>query len=236
MTEAEWLSADLATRYSYLLPHSNGDKLSLLPRRGRLLWVAWAREVYLQLPWVYRLEVDYAERLADDPALTVTDLRSILCGGTEGIEYADPGPARILSMRKLEEQLRDEFGLLPRGDEPPYAPTAEMLTAIQQAYFALKHVTPRSSMLPNSEVFEDYFRDIFGNPFRPPVFDADWRSETATALATGIYEGRAFDRMPILADALEDAGCDNAEILAHCRGDGAHVRGCWTVDLVLGKQ
>jgi hypothetical protein len=57
------------------------------------------------------------------------------------------------------------------------------------------------------------------------------------ALATGIYEERAFDRMPILADALEDAGCDNTDIIAHCRDPkGGHVRGCWVVDLVLGKE
>ena len=55
-------------------------------------------------------------------------------------------------------------------------------------------------------------------------------------IAAGIYDGRHFDRLPILADALEDAGCDHADILAHCRGDGPHVRGCWVVDLVLSKM
>ncbi len=55
-------------------------------------------------------------------------------------------------------------------------------------------------------------------------------------IAGTIYTDRAFDRLPILADALEDAGCDNAEILAHCRGGGEHVRGCWVVDLILGKE
>jgi hypothetical protein len=49
-----------------------------------------------------------------------------------------------------------------------------------------------------------------------------------------MYESRGFDRMPILADALEDGGCDEPSVLAHCRG-GSHVRGCWVVDLVLGK-
>ncbi len=78
-------------------------------------------------------------------------------------------------------------------------------------------------------------RDIFGNPFRPVVLDPSWRTETVVALANGIYADRAFDRMPILADALEEAGCDQADILAHCRGDGPHVRGCWVVDSLLGK-
>ena len=79
------------------------------------------------------------------------------------------------------------------------------------------------------------FRDIFGNPFRPVTLDPRWLTETVVALAAGIYADRAIDRMPILADTLEDAGCDHADLLAHCRGDGPHVRGCWVVDLVLGK-
>jgi hypothetical protein len=55
----------------------------------------------------------------------------------------------------------------------------------------------------------------------------------ATALAQGIYADRTFDRLPVLADALEDAGCDNEDILAHCRGPGSHVRGCWVVDRLV---
>ena len=55
-------------------------------------------------------------------------------------------------------------------------------------------------------------------------------------MAQSIYDDRAFDRLPILADALEDAGCDKADILNHCRQPGEHVRGCWVVDLVLGKD
>jgi hypothetical protein len=78
-------------------------------------------------------------------------------------------------------------------------------------------------------------RDIFGNPFRPVAPEPSWRTSTVVALAEGIYTDRAFDRLPILADALQDAGCDNADVLDHCRGSGPHVRGCWVVDLVLGK-
>jgi hypothetical protein len=79
------------------------------------------------------------------------------------------------------------------------------------------------------------FRDIFGNPFRPVAFDPSWRTSTVVSLAAGIYADRAFDRLPILADALQDVGCDNADVLDHCRGERPHVRGCWVVDLVLGK-
>jgi hypothetical protein len=78
-------------------------------------------------------------------------------------------------------------------------------------------------------------RDIFGNPFRLVTLNPSWQTSNVTALATAIYDDRAFDRLPILADALEDAGCDNADILNHCRQPGIHVRGCWVVDLVLQK-
>lgn len=78
-------------------------------------------------------------------------------------------------------------------------------------------------------------RDIFGNPFRPAATDPAWLTPTVVQLAQGIYADEAFDRLPILADALQDAGCENEDVLAHCRGDSPHVRGCRVVDLLLGK-
>jgi hypothetical protein len=78
--------------------------------------------------------------------------------------------------------------------------------------------------------------DIFGNPFRPVAFAPEWRTATAVSLARQMYGAREFGAMPILADALQDAGCDNDDVLNHCRGSGPHVRGCWVVDLVLGKE
>ena len=83
------------------------------------------------------------------------------------------------------------------------------------------------------EIGPALLRCIFGNPFRPVVFDPSWLTETAVTLATGIYADRAFDRLPILADALEEAGCDHPDVLTHCRQPGPHARGCWVVDGVL---
>ncbi|QJW95875.1 hypothetical protein [Frigoriglobus tundricola] len=77
---------------------------------------------------------------------------------------------------------------------------------------------------------------LVGNPFRPAVFSPEWRTGTALTLASQMYDSRDFSAMPILADALQDTGCDSASILDHCRGSGPHVRGCWVVDLVLGKE
>jgi hypothetical protein len=98
--------------------------------------------------------------------------------------------------------------------------------------------------------------DVFGNPFRPVVWSdrrpprsrrkplevrvvpaelREWNDGLVVKLARAIYEERAFERMPILGDALEDAGCTNAAILEHCRG-GPHVLGCWLLDWILEKQ
>jgi hypothetical protein len=81
-------------------------------------------------------------------------------------------------------------------------------------------------------------RDIF-NPFKPVVLDPTWlawNDRTPVKLALAIYDGCAFDRLPILADALEDAGCDKAIVLEHLRHPGPHARGCWPLDLVLGAE
>jgi hypothetical protein len=79
-------------------------------------------------------------------------------------------------------------------------------------------------------------REIFRNPFHPVTPNHSWLTSTVTSLAQAIYDDRAFDRLSILADALEDAGCTNQDILAHCRGGGEHVRGCWVVDLLTGRE
>jgi len=86
-------------------------------------------------------------------------------------------------------------------------------------------------------------RDIFGNPFRPVSLNPGWLTSGRIALAKGVYDNRQLpsgyldaDRLAVLADALEEAGCDNAEILGHLRGPGPHVRGCWPIDLLLGKE
>ena len=79
-------------------------------------------------------------------------------------------------------------------------------------------------------------REVLGNPFRPTAFDPARRTPTVGKLAQAIYDERAFDCLPILADALEEAGCTDAAILSHLRGPGPHMRGCWVVDLILSKN
>jgi hypothetical protein len=82
--------------------------------------------------------------------------------------------------------------------------------------------------------------DVFGNPFRPlPTVTCDWlawNDGTVRRIAERVYEQQRFEDLPVLADALEDAGCSHQNLLEHLRGRGPHVRGCWAVDLILGKE
>jgi hypothetical protein len=83
-------------------------------------------------------------------------------------------------------------------------------------------------------------RDIVGNPYRPlspiPPGCLSWSGGTVRRLASSIYEERAFERLPILADALEEAGCADVGLLAHLRGSEPHARGCHVVNAILGKR
>lgn len=90
-----------------------------------------------------------------------------------------------------------------------------------------------AALAPEAAAQANLLRDIFGDPFEFIAFDPDWRSANVVGIAEGIYADRAFDRLPILADALQEAGCERPEILGHCRGNGPHVRGCWVVDHIL---
>ncbi|MDB5306908.1 MAG: hypothetical protein JWO38_1110 [Gemmataceae bacterium] len=99
---------------------------------------------------------------------------------------------------------------------------------------AAQGVSPDTQTEDRSAQYE-LVRCVFGNPYRPVSTDRSWLSTTVLSLARQMYESRDFSPMPILADALQDAGCDDDDVLSHCRGPGPHVRGCWVVDLVLGK-
>ena len=84
-----------------------------------------------------------------------------------------------------------------------------------------------------------FIADILGNPFRPVTINPallTWHDGLLVWMAKRMYDSHDFTDIPILADALEEAGCTNADILAHCRQPGEHVRGCWAVDLLLGKE
>jgi hypothetical protein len=117
------------------------------------------------------------------------------------------------------------------------APKGKRDEAARRAFHAACPVEVRSGWFADQIAF---MRDVFGlldtGYYEASSFRPAWRSGAAVALAREMHESRDFSAMPVLADALLDAGCDSEQVLAHCRGPGPHARGCWAVDLVLGKE
>ena len=181
-------------------------------RKRRLFACACCRRIRRLLDREGVARVEAAERFADDPA--GHDGLVGLCDATAAAAGA-PRAAALAACRN------DDVGTVR--------------FAAHQAVFAVAERFRDPVWASEKKEQADLLRDIAGNPFRPLVVDPRWLTSTAVALARAIYAGRAFDRLPILADALEEAGCDDPDILTHLRGDGPHVRGCWAVDLVLGR-
>lgn len=98
-------------------------------------------------------------------------------------------------------------------------------------------MTPAETIEPEEKARQcDLIRDIFGNPFQPVHVDQAWREWSGgivVRLAKTIYDERRYGDLPILADALEEAGCRDGRMLAHCRQLARHVRGCWVLDALL---
>jgi hypothetical protein len=194
-------------------------------RKLRLLACAALRREWHRLtsPSV-RTAVEAAERFADGAAGPEE------LGAARGA--AAPEAARMC--RSLwfgdEETSRDVWYSV--AVHPSGRPLGDIV-----AHYTSVNSTPRSLFALRTQRAEaGLLRDIFGNPFRPIAFSPEWRTDTALSLAWQMYDSRDFSAMPILADALQDAGCDRADVLDHCRGPGVHVRGCWVVDMVLGKE
>jgi hypothetical protein len=168
--------------------------------------------------------------------------------GIEVLEELAEGAASRIETRRMTAEVRqaipadDWVSGNPPTDSPYYV--ALMLYREFCSSSIATHAVAATAGLADSarELHKqvELLRCIFGNPFRPsppiPQGVLAWNDGTIPRIAQAIYDERGFDRMPILADALEEAGCTNPDILTHFRGPGEHVRGCWVVDLLLGKE
>jgi hypothetical protein len=164
--------------------------------------------------------------------------RLVMCGHLRQQPFAQTGDE--LRAVELGERLADrrvtDKEVRAFNRRTGCGPNVEWCTLARSPLESVE-VAIRSSSGDPLHHFPPLFREVFGNPFRPVTIDPQWRTSTAVALAEGIYDEKAFDRMPILADALQDAGCTSDDILDHCRDTKAeHARGCWVVDLLLAKK
>jgi hypothetical protein len=204
-----------------------GDDRNRLPeRKSRLFGAACCRRLWsLLVDLRSQRAVEVVERYAD-AAATADELDAAYEEAFDvETKYAEhPDRSSDVGLEAFGRAANAAAGAC-HPDELAEGVAREALTAADAAVIKGENVA-----------FAELVRDIFGNPFRPVVVDTAWLTANVVALARGIYDDRAFDRMPILADALQDAGCDSDEILNHCRQPGEHVRGCWVVDAVLNKE
>lgn len=206
MTEEEWLACSDPEPMLRFLRGKASD------RKARLFAVSCCRKIWEEMEETFRAAVEVAEQLAD-------------------------GRVGNRQLREIREQCKTCWGsTFERVSRKSTACYSGTLVTRSNAWTAAASVNGITSSKEFAAQNVHEFRCIFGNPFRPIIIDPRWLTSTVVDLATAIYNEKAFDRIPIMADALMDAGCDNEEIIAHCRVEGQHVRGCWAVDLILGKK
>jgi hypothetical protein len=226
MTEAEWLTC---RRVADLL-YSSGAHLQ--GRKGLLFACACCRRIWHLFSSVGHRVVESVERYADgasEPSELLALPERIFELGDVVVESL-PGADQAI---QVIYQLRWQWDRLQTHRDTGYL-VASVSRAAAEAH--AKSVPWDDAREPQA----DLLRDVIRSPFRPspPVARSvlAWNDATVRRIAEGIYDERAFDRLPILADALLDAGCDNDDLIQHCRSAGPHVRGCWAVDLILGKS
>jgi hypothetical protein len=240
MTEADWLAAtDPRPMLEFLRDRGKASE-----RKLRLFACACCRRVWHRLPdGRTRGAVEVSERYADGAARE-DDLDAAM-REAEAAWLAALSPRRPGFWGRLWRQFAgpgaDFAAEVVRCQAPLILTNHRGLAAPAEVAERLGRAGRFCALFDSAEQCNQaaLLRCIFGNPLRPgpPLAPAvlSWDGGTVAKLAAAIYEERAFDRLPVLADALEDAGCADAEILGHCRGGGEHVRGCWVVDLALGK-
>lgn len=229
MTEAEWNTCTDAQAMLWFL-HGKADD-----RKLRLFAVACCRAIgHLLRDNRSRNAVEVAERYADKAA-AMTEL-------TEAQQAAYMVMTETAGVQSFAASAAASASAPVAGaagwwvEEPENTRDANWVAAL----IAGRQTATVARLLGNAGEVQrqcSSVRCIFGPlPYRPVVVGLHCRTAPVTTLAEVIYTDRAFDRLPILADALEDAGCHDAAILEHCRGGGEHARGCWVVDLLLGKE
>jgi hypothetical protein len=229
MTEAEWLLAN------HPRPMFDWLEGRASPRKCRLFACACCRRIWrLLTDERSRTAVERAEEYADGRA--TKSALAAACGASYWCWYRPSGEP---TGAQREAAIAAYHAALPTertGSKRPHSPLSLAALAWGNAIFEAERRTSSLSTDDACILGAALVREVFGNPFRPVQFCPGCLTPDVKALAAGVYEERAFDRLPILADALEDAGCSDAFVLDHCRNPGLHMRGCWLVDKILGKE
>jgi hypothetical protein len=225
MTEAEWNACTDPRKMLDALRDSG----QLSERKARLFAVAVCRRIWpLLTDERARKAVEVAERFADGLAQ-----EKELAAAVSAVEGAHAGTT--LAENAIWHAVRSALSL-------------DVESAAYQAAFAAccadkgrpaeRRFGPLLAAMSAEQAAQcGLLRDILGRPFRPrPPLEPAWLTPTVASIARHVYAEQDFAALPVLADALEDAGCTNPEVLSHGRGPGPHARGCWLIDLLLGRQ
>jgi hypothetical protein len=249
LTEQEWLTIPSPwPLLEHLRRHGRVARTAAGRRRLRLFGCACCRSAWEHfVDERCRRAVEVSERFADDAAG-----REELVAGRGAVEEESAAASDAVQQIVHHRQNVRDGGVVVRYR---VASAALATTATQDLVRAAEEVAQELRQLrlalaergaqpapPMATTFgaeeraqAELVRDLFGNPFRPTSVNPAWLAANDGAvrrLARAIYDERAFDRLPVLADALEEAGCTDADVLGHCRGPGPHARGCWVIDLL----
>ena len=218
MKEKEWLSGtEPKPMLEFLRWQRSAARTQTGRRQLRLFGCACCRRVWRLLQPEGQKAVEVAERFADGEEVDLLLAHNLAWKSNLGIAEA---PSKV-------------------AEAMPWQAAGVWLRTSAKHYAKVRGTTTEQER--SCQVA--YLRCIFGNPFRPVSLDPSWRTADVLPLARAVYEERSlpagtFDggRLAVLADALEEAGCTEPVLLAHLRGPGPHVRGCWVVDALLAKQ
>jgi hypothetical protein len=233
MTEAEWQACtDPQPMLDFLRGRVSERKLRLFAaaccrRAWHLLFHEWSRRA-----------VEAAERSADGTLEEEELARAASAAGSAALyQLAGPLPTSAGALRSAA------FAALNAAHDDPHTAAdnaaANVASAAYHAATAAGLLVAAAAHQAERAALARLVMEVFGNPFRPTPVAASvlrWNGGRVPKLALAIYEGRRFDDLPVLADALEEAGCDNEKVLGHLRGPGPHVRGCHVLDLILGRE
>jgi hypothetical protein len=213
MTETQWLKC---TNPRGMLRHLRGR---LSDRKRRLFACACCRRIWhLFTDQRSRAAVEASERYADGLI------------GADGLQAARAQALRAMLDRDGKTSVERAAAWVAFDVTAP-----RRVTPVGRAARLLRSGWERQERLRQA----DLLRDLVGNPFRPVSVQPDWlawNGGCSVKIAQAIHHDGRFADLPVLADALEEAGCTDSGILGHCRGPGGHARGCWVVDVLLGKR
>jgi hypothetical protein len=240
MTEAEWLTCDDPERMFKLLQGKVSD------RKLRLFAVACVRRIWGFLPDASRAAIEVSAQFADGRA-SEQELERAVDWAHEVAKEAYPGHGAPNARGHATSAAVDASSVWPHTTSNVGCATSCAALALACAaaedvsddnYDAVYDATLQAELAAQGELL----RDIVGNPFRPAGLDPPCVTPAAISLATAAYDEQSLPsghldpaRLAVLSDALEEAGC-TGDVLAHLRSPGPHVRGCWALDLILGKS